>query len=373
MKNDVILITGGHPTPAIACIDHIFENSPQTKIVFVGRRYINNREKNETLEYKEVSTKVNVKFYHSTAQRGMTGIMNLHKSLMQVKAIFDMERPNKILSFGGYISIPVCLMAIFYKIPYYIHEQTSVPGNANRIMGMFARKVFVSFDSTTSDFFTLPHLTQTGQGVNVMFTGNPIRKEILTPQNRPEMLSDISGPLLFVNGGNMGSHAINDHMFQIIPQLLLNVNILHQIGNVEEYGDWDKAQKCKEDTIGSSIYKYIPVKHLSTLEMAGVFQNADFVVCRAGANTFFELIALKKPAILVPLPYSARDEQQSQAQILADQGVAEIFDQNQSSSELYERIMAVYRSLSTHLRSYSKLEKFININATKTIWENISK
>jgi len=367
MKPNTLLITGGHPTPAIACIDYIRSVDGDVRIVFVGRRYINSKEKNDTLEYQEIAANRSITFFHSVAKRGVNGLVNIFQSVNQALEIFNDTKPDKILSFGGYISFPVCIAALFRGIPFYLHEQTSKPGNANRLLALFAKKIFVSFEITKSEF----HLFPWKQNI-LFYTGNPLRNEMYENHEKPAILEDVSGPVLFVNGGNMGSHAINEHVFKIASQLLLNLNIVHQIGNVEEFGDWDIAESIRQDvTAGNTKNKYKPVKHLASPDMAAMIQHADLILCRAGANTFFELIAMKKPAIIVPLPYSARDEQEDQAQILADYGVAEIFDQTQLSSVLYDRIMAVLKSLNKHEKSYEKLTGYTKRDAAKDIWENI--
>lgn len=367
MKPNTLLITGGHPTPAIACIDYIRSVENDVRIVFVGRRYINEREKNDTLEYQEIAGMRGITFFHSVAKRGTNGLIYLFQSVRQAIEIVDDIKPDKILSFGGYISFPVCIAAFIRGIPYYLHEQTSKPGNANRLLAIFAKKVFVSFESSKSEFHLFPWIKN-----NLIFTGNPLREEMYVEYPRPSIVGDISGPILFVNGGNMGSHAINEHIFKIANELLLNVNIVHQVGNVEEFGDFDIAQSIQKDVISAnSKHKYLPVKHFSSVEMAAMLQHSDLVVCRAGANTFFELIAMKKPAILIPLPYSARNEQEEQAQILVDFGVAEIFDQAGLSSVLHDRIIAILKSIDTHEKSYEKLANYTKRDSAKIIWEEL--
>lgn len=367
MKPNTLLVTGGHPTPAIACIDYIRSVDSEVRIVFVGRRYINSKEKNDTLEYQEIATNRGITFFHSVAKRGANGLVNIFQSINQAFEIFNDTKPDKILSFGGYISFPICIAALLKGIPYYLHEQTSKPGNANRMLAVFATKIFVSFEMTKTEFHLFPWRQN-----KLFYTGNPLRNEMYEKQAKPAILEDVTGPVLFVNGGNMGSHAINEHVFKIASQLLLNMNIVHQVGNVDEFADWDIAESIRKDSLAvNTKNKYKPVRHLASRDMAAMIQHADLILCRAGANTFFELIAMKKPAIIVPLPYSARDEQEDQAQILADYGVAEIFDQAQLSSVLYDRIMAVLRSLSTHEKSYEKLAGYTKRDAAKDIWEHV--
>ncbi|MFO0704024.1 MAG: UDP-N-acetylglucosamine--N-acetylmuramyl-(pentapeptide) pyrophosphoryl-undecaprenol N-acetylglucosamine transferase [Patescibacteria group bacterium] len=357
-----ILLIGGHPTPAIACIDFLKTSKPDVNIVFLGRKYINIAETENTLEYQEIALDRNIKFIESKALRGLKGLKILQSSVKQSLNILKDEQPDVVLAFGGYISLPIGIACALKNVPFYLHEQTSKAGNANRLMGFFAKKIFVSFPESVQEFALISAI-----GKKVVYTGNPIRSDIFEVQPPPSFIDSMSSPILFINGGNMGSHAINEHIFNILPKLLLNMSVVHQVGNVKQYGDYEKSGKMKVDLTNKYKHKYHPVTHLNTKDMAAMLQCADLVVCRSGANTFFELIALKKPAILIPLPYSARNEQEYHAQFLADYGVAEIFDQSQSSNLLYDRIMAVLRSMPKLEKSYDKLKKLDIRNAAERI------
>lgn len=364
MNTMKILVTGGHPTPALACIDYIASTHEPVTFVFVGRQYLNEKERNDTYEYQEV-TKRSIHFYSSDAKRGGTGIMRLWSSVQSSLTILDAEKPSLILSFGGYISLPVCLAAAIRRIPIYLHEQTAKPGAANRLTAFIAARVMTAFEEARSQFILFPW-----QQSKVTHTGNPIRQELLTPV--ADSFTDVVTPLVFINGGNMGSHALNEHVFAILPKLLLNVTVIHQVGNVTEFGDLERALSIQKQLAGSTKNKYIPLTHLPTTVMASALQKATMIVCRSGANTFFELVAQRKPAVLVPLPFSARGEQEYHAQIMADHGAAEIFYQTQPSEVLFDRIIAVLKTITCHTKAYDSLTAYYQPHAAETIWQQIT-
>ncbi len=367
MVRNKILITGGHPTPAIACIDYMRVSGKQIEILFLGRRFANEKEPNDTFEYQEISHSRRIPFVNSVARRGLAGVVNIFSSIIQATKILQAEKPSHILSFGGYISVPVCIASIITGIPFYIHEQTAKPGSANRFMSLFAKKVFISFPDSAPEFFVFPW-----QKSKIIFTGNPIRSEAFEKSSVvPKFLSGISGPLIFVNGGNLGSHAINEHIFKLIPDLLQVANVVHQVGNLSQYGDWEKAQLQSKMHEGKP-YRYIPLQYLPTSEYFDVLRRANCVVGRSGANSFFELIATCKPAVIVPLPYSARGEQESHAKILNRAGVAEIFSQYENSSELARKIRMILDSESLRSKSFEKLSNFLNPNSASIIFEYLT-
>ncbi len=151
-----ILITGGHLGTALGVVDEI---SKDNEIVFVGKKYSLDQEKTVSLEYQEI-TKRGLKFYPITAGRltrlaSLRTILNILKfpiGFYQTNKILKAEKPDAILSFGGYIALPLCLVGYLYKIPIFTHEQTLNPGLANRIISKFSKKVFISFEEARKNF-----------------------------------------------------------------------------------------------------------------------------------------------------------------------------------------------------------------------------
>ncbi len=360
-----ILITGGHLAPALTIIDDILLSAyrKDTKIIFVGRKYSSGSQDNYSFEYKEISSR-KIEFAYLPAGR-VTRLFNLKSFINLLKIptgflyawqILDRYQPDLILSFGGYLGLPIVMAGFFQKIPVYIHEQTLSPGLANRLSGQFAKKVFLSFPQTEAFF----------DKKKTLITGNPIREEIFKTINPPfKIIKNL--PVVYVTGGTLGSHSINEHIKKILPDLLKDYIIIHQTGNVKEYNDFLELQALKKGLMSDLQSHYYLQEHFSSQEIGYIYKLADLVVGRAGANTFFELIALKKPAILIPLPWSANHEQQKQAEILAEGKTAEIFSQFNSSQNLLKLIKKMVTNLEFYQNNFQKLKSFYRQDASQKI------
>ncbi len=341
-----ILITGGHITPALAVIEEISKRG-SIDVVVVGRKYALDHENVESFEYKTLS-KRGIKFVNLSAGR-LTRTLSVQTLLNFIRfpggflkslAILREEKPDKILSFGGYIALPISLCAYLLHIPVYTHEQTMRAGLTNKIISKVAKKIFVSYEETKKYF----------PSNKTVLTGNPIRGLLI--DSTPEVQSH--RPLLYITGGSLGSHSINIHIEHILDELHKTFTVIHQTGNVAEFGDYERLKKRAGPT-------YIVKEHVKEDEIAQIYSKADLVVCRSGANTVSELIVLNKPSVLIPLPWSSNGEQQAQAEFLHQAGVAEIFNQKHESSHLLDRIHEVY----THRKEYS--DKFSHLAEEKKL------
>lgn len=361
-----IIITGGHLSPALAVIDEIQKTRNDVEIIFVGRKHAY-QDRSLTLEYKEISRR-GIIFYHLTAGR-LTRIISLNSLInflktpigfFQALRIVRNEKPNFILSFGGYIALPVALSAKLLKIRVYSHEQTISPGLANKIIAKFADKIFVSFDESKK--FYPPD--------KVILTGNPIKNSILKIIKKPfDILKN--KPVIYVTGGSLGSHSINTHIQEILKNLLNKYIVIHQTGNVKNYNDFEKLSTYKKNLPYDQKNNYYLVEHFTEEELGYIYSLADLVVGRAGANTFFELIYLKKPAIFIPLPWSANQEQLKQASIFQQAGTGEVFNQFDNSQKLLELIEKLIKNHDSYKKNFNNLTVIYEKNAAKNIVSEI--
>jgi len=337
-----VLITGGHISPALSVIDEL----KNCDIVVVGRRQALSSDTSESLEYKEV-TRRRLKFINLNAGRisrvlSIDSILNILKIPLGFIGAFSIifrERPDVVLTFGGYIALPIALVANLLKIPIITHEQTIRPGTANILISKLACKIFISFPGSKHYF---------PQGKTTL-TGNPIRNEVLRVVDRIENFKK-ANPVLYVTGGSTGSHDINSLVFKILPQLLKKYTVIHQTGDSTEYKDYNKALSVKN-------HNYKPYKHIDTNLIGFIYSQADLVISRGGANTVFELISTKKPSVIIPLPWSAFGEQQKHAEYLRSVGVAEIFDQSRPYNELLELIEKMYASLEKYQKNFDTIDQ----------------
>lgn len=359
-----ILITGGHLAPALAVIDEI-EKSAQ--IVYVGRKYNLDSEKNFSLEYQEIAKRA-IPFYHLQTGRftrllSLKLIQNALKiplGLYQSFAILKKERPNLILTFGGYIGFPISLIGFVLGVPIYIHEQTLRPGLANRLTGILARKILVAFSDAKKYF----------PENKVSVSGNPVRKNVLGVDKIPFLIKK-TRPVIYITGGSLGSHSVNIHVEKILPLLLAKYIVIHQTGSISEYRNFNRLEKIKNKLTKDLKSRYYLREQFRSDEIGYVYSNCDLVVGRSGANTIFELIALKIPAVLIPLPWSANGEQLKQAELLRKAGVALIFHQNFASIHLFHLIEKMMIRIDYYKNNFKNVELLYNENAAKVIVQTV--
>lgn len=359
-----LLVTGGHPTPALAVIDALLERGmAKEDILFVGKKYTLDTETTLSFEYKEIK-KRGIEFIPLQAGK-LTRLINLQslRNVLRIplgfynaKKIIHTYAPSRVLTFGGYLAVPVAYWAHKKHIPIYTHEQTIRPGTANKIIAKWANRVFVSFQETARYF----------PKHKVLVTGNPIRQCIFQPSILDEQF-DAHKQTIYITGGNLGSHSINMKIKPILSQLLDLYNVIHQTGDVREYNDYEVLKELAETFPPVKRKRYLIKKNVFDDEIGSVLNKADVVVGRSGANTFFELLALKKPAVFIPLPWSARDEQRQHAKLFKKLGLGEIVEQSKSPEELLNTIRSVLSNIDFYHENFKKLGIGYQGNAAEVI------
>ena len=277
-----ILVTGAHFTPAVAVIEKL-KKYPNTKIVYVGRKTTLEGDLTTSQE-SQVLPKLGVKFIPIIAGRlqskfslyTIPALSKIPVGFLHAFFIILSEKPDVILSFGGYVAVPLVIVSWFFSIPILIHEQTSVSGLANKISAIFADKLALSFNPGHP------------LGEKSMITGNPLRKEILEPLKKiPLEYTKLFAyskknnlPRILIMGGNQGSHTINIAVEDLLKQLVRLAVIIHVSGD-NKYGDFQRLTKLQ--------YERYLVKKWIDKEIGAILQRVDLCVCRAGANTLTEL------------------------------------------------------------------------------------
>lgn len=363
-----ILITGGHIMPALALIDRLLLEK-NIEIVFVGRKYNLDSEQSYSLEFQEIERR-KIRFIPLSAGRfkkefSLNSLKNFFRvflGLFNSFKILSSEKPDLVFSFGSFLGFPFVLTGWMRGVPVFIHEQTLNPGFANRFGGLFAKKNFVSF----------PQVARFFNKKKVIVSGNPIRKEVFEKNSSIlSMKKDL--PVIYVTGGSLGSHSINRHLMEILVSLLENSIVIHQTGNVKEYRDFEALNQLRNKLPEKLKKRYFLKEHVYSNEIGNIYHLADLVVGRSGANTFFELVAQKKPAVLIPLPWSANKEQQKQAQLFKLAGVGEIFSQFKESEKLLQLINKMLTNIEKYKKNFINLETLYKKDAVETICQHIQK
>ena len=216
------------------------------QIFFVGRKYPLEGDKAVSLEYRIIE-KLGIPFFELTTGRfqrrftryTISSLFKIPLGLIQSFFVIKKTSPDLILSFGGYLALPIVLTGWFLKIPIVTHEQTMSPGLANKLIAFLAQKICLSWPETPKNF----------PKKKAVLTGNPIRKEIFNYQLSiiNYQLSEKKLPLIYITGGSLGAHSINKVVMQILPKLLKKYRIIHQCGDSQAYQDFKKLQvtSCK--------------------------------------------------------------------------------------------------------------------------------
>lgn len=299
--------TAGHVTPNIALLP--FLRKEGYKIHYIGS--------NNGIE-KELITALDIN-YHSISSgklrryfdiKNVTDMFKVVKGMSDAFFILKKLKPSIVFSKGGFVSVPVVAAAALLKIPVVVHESDITPGLANKLSVPFANAVCTAFPEACD-------LVGKNKGV---LTGTPIRQGLF--KGRRENGLSLCGfnkekPVLLVMGGSLGSVKVNEALRNSLPTLLTSYQIIHLCGkgNID-----DKLIDVK----GYKQFEYV------SKELADIFACSDLVVSRAGANSIYEFLALKKPMLLIPLSMSAsRGDQILNAESFQKQGFAKILEEEE--------------------------------------------
>lgn len=351
-----VVIIGGHLSPALSVVQKLKKEN----VFYIGRKHTFEGDDANSLEHEEI-VELGIPFYEirtARLQRKITRytFLSLTKfpiGFYQSIKILKEIKPDMVLGFGGYVQIPVVLAAYMLKIPVVIHEQTLGAGFANRTASHFAKRVCISWESS-SPFF---------KKEKTVLTGNPVKEEIIKAKEK--RVKNIV-PVIYVTGGSTGSHSINNLIEKSLPKLLEKYIIIHQTGDSRKYKDFDKLKDLKSNLTKNLSEKYEIKKFLNSSQASVAMSKADLVIGRSGINTVTELIYLKKPSFLIPLPFGQRNEQLKNAEFLKSLGLCEFIEQESLSENLF---ISVVNSMIENINNYKLKKEVLLENPAEKIVE----
>lgn len=297
--------TGGHVIPALSVARELRERN--TAVSWLGTR--------RGIESRLVpAADIPIHYIRVSGLRGkgwssrLAAPWHLLRALFEAWRVLRRERPDAVLGMGGFASGPGGLAARLLGVPVVIHEQNAVAGTTNRLLARWAKRIMVAFPAA------LPR----GE-----WCGNPVRPEITKlapPQERLQArIERGERPRLLILGGSLGAVAIN----QLMPQALSLLpegerpDVVHQCG--QSHTD-DTREEYQARGVRVFVEPFIE-------DMAGAYEWADLVVCRAGALTVAELAAAGVGSVLIPYPHAIDDHQTRNGDWLADHGAALVAQQ----------------------------------------------
>jgi len=319
--------TGGHIFPAIAIAKSLERKVEDIELLFVGAKDRMEMQKIPDSGYKIEGLWISG-FQRSFSRKNLLFPFKLISSLIKSRKIIRRFQPDLVIGTGGFASGPLLYEASRKGVPSVIQEQNSYPGITNKLLAKSVQKICVAYDNMER-FFPKEKL---------IFTGNPIRKEILNSSNKREegrnffKLHNRRITVLVV-GGSLGAKTINESINNNLGEFKKNkLNLIWQTGVSYENQAKESVKNLNESGVQS--YKFIK-------EMDLAYAVADVIVSRAGAIAISELCFVGKPVILVPSPNVAEDHQTQNAQSLVNKNSALMVKDVESRLKLVEKIKSL--------------------------------
>ena len=341
--------TAGHVTPNIALL-------PKLKELGYDIHYIGSYEGIE----KKLITDFDIPYYGvSTGKlRRYMDIKNLSDPFRVMKGYGDARKilkelkPDVVFSKGGFVSVPVVRAAASLKIPCIIHESDMTPGLANKLCIPVASKICCNFPETLNN---LP-------AEKAVLTGSPIRSELMRGDKVAALnlcKFNANLPVIMVIGGSSGSVAINKAVRAALPKLLEDFQIVHICGT-------DRVDNLLLNKKGYAQFEYLKS------ELKDVLSMADIVISRAGANAICELLALKKPNLLIPLPAtSSRGDQILNAKSFEAQGYSLVLNEDDlDENTLIDKVYELYCNRKTYIETMSQSSQLNAVNKVISLIED---
>jgi UDP-N-acetylglucosamine--N-acetylmuramyl-(pentapeptide) pyrophosphoryl-undecaprenol N-acetylglucosamine transferase len=338
--------TGGHVFPALAVADYMKVSG--WRVVWLGTKggmeEILVPQKGYDIEIMDFSglRGKNFMVWFLLPLRLLLAFWQSAKVLFQI-------RPDVVLGMGGYPAFPGGIMASLLNKPLLIHEQNSIPGLANKILANFADKVLLGFPNAIRN------------EKKVIFSGNPVRKEISQLDIPDIRYAGRSGKLkLLIIGGSLGAQVLNTfvpQMLKLIPDHMRPL-VTHQAGRKH-------LETLKKNYAEAGVEGELVV---FIEDMAAHYSDCDLVICRAGALTIAELTAAGTASILVPFPYAVDDHQTSNAKFLSDKGAAVLLPQNELTPQGLAQLLVGF-TREKLLEMAMKARELARPNATRLVAE----
>ena len=305
--------TAGHCLPSIALLPELKKRFD--KIVYIGSKNGIEKDlaKKHGLDYYFIpTTKLERKF----TLKNLAIPITLLRGISESKKLLRGLNPSAIFSKGGYVSLPVVIASKSLGIPVISHESDMTVGLANKIGANYSTLFLTSFDCTNLD------------GVKTVYTGSPINPKLFEKKNKNSLLKKygFSGrkKILLITGGSSGSKSLNDITNKCLDKLIKRYDVIHLCGKGKKVGNNKKG--------------YLEIEFSNNIDE--LFFIADLVISRAGANALFELTAIGKPTLLIPLPKgNSRGDQIDNAKYFEKRKMVNIlYEENMTEDSFYSAV-----------------------------------
>jgi len=341
--------TGGHIFTGVAIAEEFVEMLPNVRLTFVGTRRGLEQRVIPSLGWQLVMMGA-PKYKGMSGFRKLMALIKVPFSILSAVRIVSSRKPDILVSIGGYASGPLSIAAWLFRVPIVLIEPNAIPGMANKLVGRFARLIFVAFDEAKSYF----------NSARVIKYGVPVRKVIREAKHDLKDSQDIF--TIFVFGGSQGAKRLNESMkdaARALSDIKDKIKIIHQTGSAAEV----TGVRAVYDSVGieSKVFGF-------TDRIWDCYRKADFVIARSGAATVAEISALAIPSALVPYPYAADDHQMANADALVKAGGATVIRDRECSGP---RLSILIREMVTKpeklIEMHKSLSSMKSFDASKRI------
>lgn len=360
-----LVFTGGHHNSSLEVLKRIRKLKPEAEFLWLGHRHTSLRDRSDSAEYCEV-TSADIKFVELKAgkfYKVLNPIYLLRIPYGFIQAFYHLYKfkPDIIVSFGGYLAVPVVIAGKLLGIKSVTHEQTSVVGMANRVIGKYATRIFITWPQSQVYF----------DKKKTILTGLPVRESIFKTDSK-SFKFDNNLPTIYITGGKQGSHLINLAVSEKLSELLKITNIIHQTGANTTTKDNEILKEKREAMNQELKERYILKDFVYEDEIGSVFAASDIIISRAGAHIIYEILAVGKPSILVPIPWSSHNEQLMNAKMVVDMGLGKLLEQEDLTGDhLYEAVADMLKNIDEYKKNAQKAKEKIILDAADKIAEEI--
>ena len=347
--------TGGHLFPGVAVAEAILDRFAGSEVLFVGTERL--------IDQKALANRpFQVTSIRSRGLKGkglfakLAGLLLVPFSVVAAMRVIMKFKPGVVFGVGGYVTGPVVLAASLIGVATAIHEQNSVPGLANRLLGRVAKRVLLSIPGSEK-YFPAGKCT---------LSGNPVRKELLAQAANAASGGSLSNTLL-VLGGSLGAHRVNELVVEAVErtvsELPADFAIIHQTGPNDE--QWVR-ERYEAKGVNAQVAAFFD-------DMASLYSQAGLVISRAGATSLAEMAVFGRPAVLIPYPFAADDHQYGNARYLVTAGGAKLYRENElDGPALGRELVALMNNREERLRMGDKARQLSKPQATEFIVDELA-
>lgn len=309
--------TGGHIYPALAIINKIKENEPDSEFLYIGTtdRMEADIVPDKGIPYLGIEMKG---LNRKNPFKNFSVINKTLKNIKHLKKVIKNFDPDIVIGVAGYVTLPVIYAAKKCGYKTFIHEQNSIPGVSNKFLSKYADKIGISLEASKKYF----------PSKKTIYTGNPRSEEVYKTKyiskDRLNLDLSLDKKLVLIVMGSLGSTTMNKNLKEALP-LFKSTN--YEVLFVTGKGYYDEYKNVEH----SKNVKIVP--YLDNI--AGVLKNTDLIVSRAGASSIAEITALGIPSILIPSPYVTHNHQYKNAKVLEEKHASIIIEEKNFDKELF--------------------------------------